>query len=316
MATKADNPFNKPGTGGPEGYISGKLNQHNREASRHTGTAKDQSRGLTQEQYDTDPIKLNKNQNANNATDGGQYGRLNNRSYATTLRLAREADEYNNRPRAHMFMITGNGAQDMGTGYDKPALETMETRAMDQSFELDTNQKRLAQALQDAVNHKDLEAFKDLYKQLFGITLDEMQAKLKMTEFARSSEMRQMLQKDMTAFIAYFQRAFGAETAATLYNMMDTNPLYAKMLGNMIAGGNVPPEYEEMLSRDFIMQQRADLIGKGVSPEAADEMAKLNLNKMYDEFNNAQAAQASRDMRFYNRIGADKSLRKKYGLRN
>ena len=144
-----------------------------------TNQSSDETRGLEKEQRSRSKESLDPNAGKNIAQGQGQYGMINNRNYAKTLRLAREADAYNNKPQAHIVRVGsvfGSGIQDMGTGYDRPKIQTMETRAMDQSFQLDTSQKQLAQALQDAVNHKDLNAFIKTYSQLYGITLDKQQA--------------------------------------------------------------------------------------------------------------------------------------------
>lgn len=244
-----------------------------------TGKAKEGSRGITDEQYNTDPTKLNKWQNSDYARDGGQYGRLNNRNYNTTLRLAREADRYNQAPREN-FMVFGNGYKGgMGTQkidrYEKPQLETMETRAMNQSWNLDTNQKMLAQALQDAVNHKDLEAFKDLYKQLYGIELDEMQAELAFTQLARTMQIQNIFSKDSQRWMSYFNRAFGAETAMTIYNMVDSNPMAANMLAGQLLNGTMPPEQFEKFMQQYEQTLVDTYMAQGMDGKDAKKAANM-----------------------------------------
>ena len=254
-------------------------NETDQDIDASTGKAKTGTRDLTEEQYDTDPTKLNKWQNSDYARNGGQYGRLNNRNYNTTLRLAREADRYNQAPREN-FMVFGNGYKGgMGTQkidrYEKPQLETMETRAMNQSWNLDTNQKMLAQALQDAVNHKDLEAFKDAYKQLYGIELDEMQAELAFTQLARTMQVQNIFSKDSQRWMSYFNRAFGAETALTIYNMVDNNPMAANMLAGQLLNGTMPPDQFEKFVQEFEQTSYERYKASGMSDTDAKKQAAL-----------------------------------------
>ena len=103
--------------------------------------AADETRKYEEEQHKTDKSKLDPNANKNVAKGESQYGMFNDRDYSTTLRLARETDRYNNRPTEHVMGIgtrkTG-GNKDYGLGYDRPKIQTMETRAMDQAQQLDT----------------------------------------------------------------------------------------------------------------------------------------------------------------------------------
>lgn len=242
-----------------------------KEIGESTDTAAEGTRGLEQQQHGTDKEYLNENQKANYAKDGGQYGRVNNRDYGTTLRLAREADAYNNRPQAHVtsnYGIHNGGIQDMGTLMEKPKIETMETRAMDQSFNLDTNQKQLAQALQDAVNHKDLDAFQQLYKQLYGIELDRMTAEIEMTKFARQQLSLDTIRRDLDEFEAYLKRGLDAQSAATIAAIMRSDDILGAQLSAMLGGG-VTLNQSEALMHDIWSRAYSDSLAQGLSPEQA-----------------------------------------------
>ena len=209
------------------------------------------TRGLEKQQHDTDKEYLNDDQNANYAKDGGRYGRINNRDYGTTLRLAREADRYNNKPLAHHVRqgsVYGSGIQDMGTLVDRPKIETMETRAMDQSFELDTNQKRLAQALQDAVNHKDLDAFQQLYKQLYGIELDKMKAEMEMRKYAHNQLVTDSISRYKHQWEAYFNRYFDFETARYITDLMEADENYAMLASQIVTSATILSQSEALRS--------------------------------------------------------------------
>ena len=261
--------------------------------------AADETRKYEEEQHKTDKSKLDPNANKNVAKGESQYGMLNNRDYSTTLRLAREADRYNNRPTEHVMGIgtrkTG-GNKDYGLGYDRPKIQTMETRAMDQAQQLDTQQKSAAIALQDAVNRKDLEAFKMAYMQLHGIALSDRDATVAMTNMIRTSETQQILAQGMD----YFKRAFGTETGTALYNLSqsESDPMLANILGQIITGGVVPPEKGEVF-----LQQATDELAKEYQKQGKDKntaymLANAKVTSDLWQYNNMQQAILVHNNRF------------------
>ena len=245
----------------------GQTDKFSGELNNAVNTADTETQGLYGEQLDTNKSRLNPWQKSNYATDGGQYGRWNNRNYARTLRLAREADAYNNAPREKVQSVgtfrTG-GPRDFGYAYDKPKLETMETRAMDQTVNLDTNQKQLAQSLQDAVNHKDYNAFIQAYAQRYGLVLSKEQAEVAMRQFSRQSEIQQILSKDLTQFQQEFMRGFNAETAATVYNLAGQNEKYAVLLADILLGTATPSQADifAQINAQYFAQQYARAAGR------------------------------------------------------
>ena len=261
--------------------------------------AADETRKYEEEQHKTDKNKLDPNANKNIAKGESQYGMFNNRDYSTTLRLAREADRYNNRPAEHVMGIgtrkTG-GNKDYGLGYDRPKIQTMETRAMDQAQQLDTQQKSAAIALQDAVNRKDLEAFKMAYMQLYGITLSDRDATVAMTNMIRTTETQQILAQGMD----YFKRAFGTETGTALYNLSQSedNPMLASMIGQIITGGVVPPEKGEIF-----LQQATDELAKEYQKQGKDKntaymLANAKVTSDLWQYDNMQQAILVHNNRF------------------
>ena len=261
--------------------------------------AADETRKYEEEQHKTDKSKLDTNANKNIAKGESQYGMFNNRDYSTTLRLAREADRYNNRPAEHVMGIgtrkTG-GNKDYGLGYDRPKIQTMETRAIDQAQQLDTQQKSAAIALQDAVNRKDLEAFKMAYMQLHGIALSDRDATVAMTNMIRTTETQQILAQGMD----YFKRAFGTETGTALYNLSQSedNPMLASMIGQIITGGVVPPEKGEIL-----LQQATDELAKEYQKQGKDKntayiLASAKVTGDLWQYNNMQQAILVHNNRF------------------
>ena len=261
--------------------------------------AADETRKYEEEQHKTDKSKLDPNANKNIAKGESQYGTFNNRDYSTTLRLAREADRYNNRPAEHVMGIgtrkTG-GNKDYGLGYDRPKIQTMETRAMDQAQQLDTQQKSAAIALQDAVNRKDLEAFKMAYMQLYGITLSDRDATVAMTNMIRTTETQQILAQGMD----YFKRAFGTETGTALYNLSQSedNPMLANMIGQIITGGVVPPEKGEIF-----LQQATDELAKEYQKQGKDKntaymLANAKVTSDLWQYDNMQQAILVHNNRF------------------
>ena len=284
-----------------EGYVKDKLDESNNEVESITGKAKDNTEGLYQEQLNTSKEQFDQNAGVNIAMTGGNYGHINNRDYSTTLRLARQADRYNSRPQAHVVhrgSYKGSGIQDMGTLEERPTLNTMEQRAMDHAFQLDTNQKSLAQSLQDAVNRKNLDALKMYYAQRFNTELSEMQAEVAMTQFARQAEMTQMLTKSYNTFNKYFDRAFKTDTITALYNTAKQDNNFGMVLATYLLGGPMP-SLSDYSAQTFKTEYLKSKLGDNWTEASGAQLAKYEaeadheLYKLYRHQNNYTAAQTS-----------------------
>lgn len=288
-----------------EEYVQNKTDRTVADTDAEGDKAASNTKDLKTEQQETDKSTLDPNANKNIAKGQGTYDMFNNRNYSTTLRLAREADAYNNKPVDHIIhqgSYKGSGIRDLGVGYDRPNIETMETRAMQQAQQLDTNQKMLAQALQDAVNHKDLDAFIQCYKQLYNIQLDKMQAAIEMRRFSRQLEVQQMMTKSMAQWQSYFTRAFSAETAATIMNMVEDNPMYAQYLSYALTGQGTPAQ-EEYVASTILTARYNDLVNQGVSAVEAFEQATRELNNTYLDSDNIQAAANKQRQKIFGKKG-------------
>ena len=171
----------------------------------------------------------------------------------------------------------------------------METRAMDQAQQLDTQQKNAAIALQDAVNRKDLEAFKMAYMQLHGITLSERDAIVAMTNMIRGAESQQILAQGMD----YFKRAFGTETGVALYNLSQSdNPMLANMIGQIITGGVVPPEKGEVFLQQAVDELAKEYQKQGKDKNTAYILANARVTSDLWQYNNMQQAILTHNNRF------------------
>lgn len=262
--------FKDPGLNNEQ---ANELNQEirNKVSDEYTGQkiqADSDAKDLYNKQKNTAKTDLYEDANKNLAKGEGRYGNINNRDYTTTLRLAREADAYNNRPMEHVERIGMTGVQDLGTGFDKPGIQTAETRAAQQAMNLDTNQKQLAQALQDAVNHKDINAFIQTYKQLYGISLSRFQAEQQMTTFQRQNEMQQVFTKSYGTWEREFGRYFTDQTSRAIYNLVKTNPQYATMLAASLGTATPPSQYNRIM-QDFVDKSFIQLVEGGMSERDA-----------------------------------------------
>ena len=303
-----------------EQYTQGKVDQFNNESEGYDANAKSKTEGTYKYVQDTSGQSINPhNQNSNYAVGGGEYGRFNNRDYGLTLRLAREADAYNNKPVNQMFSVgtrhTG-GVKNLGTGYERPRIQTMETRAMDQAQQLDTAQKSLAQQLQAAINRKDLDAFIAAYQQMYGITLDQYHAQLAMTQMARQLQTQQMLTKDMAEWQSYFTRAFSASTAATITNLIGTNPMFATYLSYYLTG-QATPEQSEYVSSQIETARAEDLMRtQGMDYRTALSQAHRETTRFYQQELNKSMYDSAYNNRYFGAGGrreqkkADKAERK------
>ncbi len=289
--------------------VTAKKDQAVSEINTANEKASSETRGLEQEQRNRSKSEFDPNAGKDIAKGESQFGMFNNRDYGTTLKLAREADRYNNKPTEHVMGIgtrkTG-GNKDYGLGYDRPQIQTMESRAMNQAQQLDTQQKSAAIALQDAVNHKDLEAFKMAYMQLHGIILSDRDAVVAMTRMIRDSEAQQILSQGMQ----YFQRAFGTETGTALYNLSqsgDGGSQLSAMIGQIITGGVVPPEKGEIFLQQAVDELAKEYQKQGKDKNTAYILANAKITSDLWQFDNMQQAILTHNNRFGYFKGAGKA---------
>ena len=256
--------------------------------SAYTGNKKEAERG-TDNVFDkgsnVPDESLYEDAKANQAKGQGRYGMFNDKDYATTLRLARNVDKYNSMPVQQMMSVGSHrlgNTQNLGTGFEKPKLETMESRAINQTIGLDTNQKQLAQQLQIAIDSKDLELLKQVLTQQLGLQVTDLQIKNIMDQMIKQTEISQLTQKELKIFSDKWTRAFGEETAATLYNMVQNNEAWA-VYASEITTGTVPPGKEDQFAADFVQnwfsehqpQNSAQLIKEYNA--ATKELAKFDI---------------------------------------
>lgn len=279
--------------------VTGKKNQAVSETNTANDSAENKTRELEKEQQNRSKTDLDPNAGKDIAKGQSQYGMFNNRDYGTTLRLAREADRYNNKPVDKKMTFHAGASGQAGSvsymdKYERPKIQTMETRAMNQVQQLDTQQKSLAIALQDAVNHKDLNAFIQAYQQMYGITLSKRDAEVAMTQMARTAETQQILAQGMD----YFKRAFGTETGTDLYYMAQNgNGQLASAISAIITNGMVPPQQAEIFAQEYMNQKMSEY--KQQNPNATMQDAfNYGLgayNRNIAQFSNYQAANLSHD---------------------
>lgn len=245
--------------------------------------AGENTHGVYEGVHGTDNTELNPFNAANNARGEGRFGMFNDRDYRTTLRLARRADAYNNKPVAHHIVqdsLYGSGNTDMGVPYERPKIETMETRAMEQARQLDTNQKQLEQQLQAAVNRKDLDAFIDAYKQMYGIELDRYKATVAMRDYERRQEIAQVLLKDREYFMQFFTRSFNADTAVALFNLARNggeDSDLSNLLGFCLMNGAVMPNDIDRIVNAYLGEYNKQMIAEGVPKE--ERAIRLNAER-------------------------------------
>ena len=217
-----------------------KANKGVGEATHEKNKTEGNTTGLYNEQLNTDPTQLYKQVNSNIAKDGAQYGSLTGKDFSNTLKLSREADAYNN-TRAPVHITQRLFHDPTIQQLQKPRIETEEMREMDRNRQLDLNQKQLAQALQDAVNHKDLDAYKQYYAQLYGIQLTDYDARLLMRKEERLGEMRNIFSKGLDEHSKLFNRWYTFNTWEAIYNLVGKDRTQALSLFNILFGGTALP---------------------------------------------------------------------------
>ncbi len=237
-----------------EEIIEEHSNKAAQQISNAAETGKDKTRKERDEVINTPGQKLNpqEDQKGNYAKTGGSKGSLTGKDFSSTLDLMRRVDKYNNKPVSDMFSVgtrhTGD-IQNLGSGYNRPQIETEETREMERNRALDLQQKQLMVQLQDAINRKDVEAFKSAYEQIFGITLSETQIIEAMRQWTQQQQITNTATKDITSWQKKFMRSFDEETLNYLMQLSETDNQLSQLLSNAMYGLPTPSLDERVLIR-------------------------------------------------------------------
>lgn len=237
-----------------EGIIEGHSDKATQQISNAAETGKEKTRKERDEVINTPGQTLNpqEDQKGNYAKTGGSKGSLTGKDFSSTLNLMRRADKYNNKPVENMIhygSYKGSGIQNLGTGYERPKIETEEMREMERNRALDAQQKQLMVQLQDAINRKDVEAFKSAYEQIFGITLSETQIIEAMRQWTQQQQITNTATKDITSWQKKFLRSFDEETLDYLMQLSETDNQLSQLLSNAMYGLPTPSLDERVLIR-------------------------------------------------------------------
>ena len=237
-----------------EGIIEGHSDKATQQISNAAETGKEKIRKERDEVINTPGQTLNpqEDQKGNYAKTGGSKGSLTGKDFSNTLNLMRRADKYNNKPVENMIhygSYKGSGIQNLGTGYERPKIETEEMREMERNRALDAQQKQLMVQLQDAINRKDVEAFKSAYEQIFGITLSETQIIEAMRQWTQQQQITNTATKDIASWQKKFMRSFDEETLNYLMQLSETDNQLSQLLTNAMYGLPTPSLDERVLIR-------------------------------------------------------------------
>lgn len=294
-----------------------KSNKGVNETDNSVAKTKNEFRELYNEQLETPKSALDPNADKNIAKRGGQFGSLNGKKFEHTLNLMRKADAYNNKPTENIHRIGLHGVQDLGPAYNRPRIETEEMREMDRNRQLDLNQKQLAQALQAAVNRKDLDAFMYFYQQMFGVELTRNQAEIAMRQFLRQNQISNILTKDVNQFTQLFSRWLDEDTALYAFNLMQNgNTQLANMLSSIFFTGVVPPAYAEYLRELTYQAKMHEYMRKNPDATEQDVLNESSrINTRMDLEQQSLDQQEAYSIK-YNQSGPNKQKNKKIGKAN
>ena len=289
--------------------VEDKANKGVKEIDKATDKTQERMYGKANEQYNTPKSKLDVNAGKNIAKTGGQYGSLNGKTFSHTLNLMRQADAYNNKPTENIHRIGLHGVQDLGTAYNRPQIETEEMREMQRNRQLDLTQKTLAVQLQDAVNHKDLNAFIQLYQQLYNTEISRNEAEILMHNWTRQQEMSNILMKDITTFNAYFRRYFSEETCRYIHDLAIKRPTMARMLTQAVFDGFMPPDIQDYLLEQVTIAKTNEYKRKGLSDYEAYRRAEQDIARTERLIDNVEAAAIKQDQSLSNQWDARKQAK-------
>lgn len=290
-----------------ENIIEGHSDKATQQISNAAETGKEKIREERDEVINTPGQKLNpqEDQEGNYAKTGGSKGSLTGKDFSSTLNLMRRADKYNNKPVENMIhygSYKGSGIQNLGTGYDRPKIETEETREMERNRALDLQQKQLMVQLQDAINRKDVEAFKSAYEQIFGITLSETQIIEAMRQWTQQQQITNIATKDITSWQKDFVRAFDMETLEYLMQLSTTDNQLSQLLSNAMYGLPTPNIDERTLMQTIDNLANQYVTQDNMSPLRARLKASNAVNYMLLENDNITASTSKRSQRIGNRV--------------
>lgn len=237
-----------------ENIIEGHSDRAAQQISDAAETGKTEIREESDRVINTPGQKLNsqEDQNDNFAKTGGSKGSLTGKDFSSTLNLMRRADKYNNKPVEniiHYGSYKGSGINNLGTGYNRPKIETEEMREMERNRNIDLQQKQLMVQLQDAINRKDIEAFKSAYEQIFGITLSKTQVIEAMRQWTQQQQITNTATKDIASWQKKFLRSFDEETLNYLMQLSETDEQLSQLLTNAMYGLPTPALDERVLTR-------------------------------------------------------------------
>lgn len=285
-----------------ENIIEGHSDKATQQISNAAETGKEKIREERDEAINTPGQKLNpqEDQEGNYAKTGGSKGSLTGKDFSSTLNLMRRADKYNNKPVENMIhygSYKGSGIQNLGTGYDRPKIETEEMREMERNRALDLQQKQLMVQLQDAINRKDVEAFKSAYEHIFGITLSETQIIEAMRQWTQQQQITNTATKDVTSWQKDFVRAFDMETLEYLMQLSTTDNQLSQLLANAMYGLPTPSLDERTLMQTIDNLANQYVTQDNMSPLRARLKASNAVNYVLLENDNITASGAKRSQR-------------------
>ena len=118
---------------------------------------------------------------------------------------------------------------------------------MQKSRELDLNQKRMSQALQDAVAHKDYDAYKQLFQAMYGIELSTAQAEQMIRSAARNAMISTAVFKDQQYFNDLLKLHHAEKFANVLYAIGQVNGPVSEYMSKLLVGIDAAP-YDSILA--------------------------------------------------------------------
>lgn len=285
-----------------ENIIEGHSDKATQQISDAAETGKENIRKERDDVINTDGQKLNpqEDQKDNIAKTGGSKGSLTGKDFSSTLNLMRRADKYNNKPvedMIHYGSYKGSGIQNLGPGYNRPKIETEEMREMERNRALDTQQKQLMVQLQDAINRKDVEAFKSAYEQIFGITLSTTQIIEAMRQWTQQQQITNTATKDVASWQKKFLRAFDMETLEYLTALSQKDEQLATLITNAMYGLPTPNLDERILMQTVNNLANEYVTQDNMSPLRARLKASNVVNYVLLENDNTTASTTKRSQR-------------------
>lgn len=224
---------------------------------------------------DIDPMARNPYQNWNHAKDK-VGGNLNQRTFDTTLKYQRDVDTYNTKPQDNIthFQFGGVGRPGISASsevaYNRPQVETEETREMARNRELDQMRQAGRVGLQNTVDTKRNEAYDKYLEHLYEATGKRYDREYAARMWSEQQKALNVIQKETLRFTQDVSLAYKMKAANKVLEVAKYNPAMANFVAACI-GASYYPDPQTKQYYDVALAYAKQYMAQHGHPDAKPE---------------------------------------------